>query len=202
MRPLMAGKRRKDILPLEEALRAQSAFARTLRTWEGARRAAVRSATVRARRRGALPSSQAAAAPPVSLMEVALARYGLFDKDAAGACAEYARQRRTFSIHSRRGRRKLRTAVPEARLDLHGMTCSEARSALDSFFAQARERLLQKVEIVHGKGHHSKGGSVLAPSVKRYVQAHPHAGELFHPAERRGGKGTTWVLLKRSVPLH
>ena len=84
----------------------------------------------------------------------------------------------------------------EAVIDLHGCTRDEAWSRLESFFADCRRRGLQKVLIIHGKGTHSDGGSVLLQVVKQFLEQNRHAGESGLSRKEDGGSGSTWVLLK------
>jgi DNA-nicking Smr family endonuclease len=94
-----------------------------------------------------------------------------------------------------RGPANQRTVEPQATLDLHGMNSREAEQALDNFIHLARRRGLQRVLIVHGKGHHSPGEPVLLGVVRRYLEKCPYTG-AFGPAGRKhGGRGATWVAV-------
>ena len=87
---------------------------------------------------------------------------------------------------------------PQATLDLHGVNSREAEQALENFVLECRRRGLQKVLIVHGKGHHSQGEPVLRSVVQRYLEKSPYTG-AFGPAERRyGGRGATWVVVREA----
>ena len=46
----------------------------------------------------------------------------------------------------------------DARLDLHGLTSDEAKTALGTFLQEQRNRGERCVKIIHGKGSHSPGG--------------------------------------------
>jgi len=95
---------------------------------------------------------------------------------------------------------RLRRSEPQARLDLHGMTASEAKLAVDRFLREAKARGLEKVLIIHGKGNHSPGQPVLSAGVRAWLEHSPLAG-AFGPAERRhGGEGATWVIVRWSEP--
>jgi DNA-nicking Smr family endonuclease len=85
----------------------------------------------------------------------------------------------------------------DASLDLHGMTAREAEAALASFFAAAERTGCRKVMIVHGKGLHSASGPVLEGIMKRWLERRASAGKSGHADAANGGKGATWVLLKR-----
>jgi DNA-nicking Smr family endonuclease len=99
---------------------------------------------------------------------------------------------------SRREQRNQPGADPQATLDLHGMTSREAEQALEDFVLRCRRRGLGKVLIVHGKGHHSRGEPVLQRVVRLYLEKSPYTG-AFGPADRRhGGRGATWVMLRKA----
>jgi len=90
-------------------------------------------------------------------------------------------------------------AMPvDACLDLHGMTKVEADVALGSFFRAAESDGSRKVLIVHGKGLHSASEPVLAGYVRTWLERRASAGRTGHADAANGGKGATWVLLKRS----
>ena len=92
----------------------------------------------------------------------------------------------------------LRTLKPQATLDLHGMNSREAEQALENFVLDCRRRSIRKVLIIHGKGHHSQGDPVLKEVVRRYLEKSPYAG-AFGPADRKhGGRGATWVVVRRA----
>ena len=85
----------------------------------------------------------------------------------------------------------------DAEIDLHGMTVREAEKALDDFFRISREMGYRKVMIIHGKGNHSSGGGVLSAWVKRYLEREPSAGRTGKADRKNGGRGATWVMIKR-----
>jgi len=96
-------------------------------------------------------------------------------------------------------RRRLRNKKPDAQIDIHGKTGDEARVALDSFFGSSRERGLEKVLVIHGKGNHSTGEAVLKRVVMEFVERCPFAGESGRGKAVEGGEGVTWVLLKETA---
>jgi DNA-nicking Smr family endonuclease len=95
-------------------------------------------------------------------------------------------------------RRRLLARKPDAILDLHGLTQDDAWSSLTAFFDDAKQRGLEKVLIVHGKGNHSAGFGPLKKLVKDFLQRCPQAGESGHNPPAGGGSGATWVLLKKT----
>ncbi len=125
--------------------------------------------------------------PRANPIDVWLRRHGTVDKDEAEEVAV---------VGAAEERRRLRAARAEATIDLHGCNRDEAWARLESFFADALRRGLRKVLIVHGKGAHSEGGSVLPSLVRLFIERHPRAGESGHPDGREGGTGSTWVILK------
>ena len=54
----------------------------------------------------------------------------------------------------------------------------------------------EKVLVVHGKGNHSEGESVLKRTTREFVERCPFAGESGQAEVRLGGSGATWVALK------
>jgi hypothetical protein len=93
-------------------------------------------------------------------------------------------------------RRRLLDKRPDAVIDLHGQTRDEAWESLESFFRAGRQRGLEKVLIVHGKGNHSGSEAVLKRMVRDFVERCPFAGESGSGGAAYGGGGSTWVLLK------
>ena len=100
----------------------------------------------------------------------------------------------------RRTERRLRdgTVAIEARLDLHGMTQSEAYTALQHFMATQIKAQSRTVLIITGKG---KGGDgVLRSSLGSWLQSLPYAKDILaiHSAAiRHGGQGAFYVMLRR-----
>jgi DNA-nicking Smr family endonuclease len=92
-------------------------------------------------------------------------------------------------------RRLLRTA-PDDILDIHGMTSEKAWVSLESFFSGAKEKGFKKLRVIHGKGNHSQGDSVLIQTVRKYIEKCPFAGESGFEKVNYGGGGATWVFLK------
>jgi DNA-nicking Smr family endonuclease len=93
-------------------------------------------------------------------------------------------------------RRRLRSKKPDAELDIHGQTRDDAWQSLETFFNHAREKELEKVLIIHGKGNHSADEPVLKRVVMDFIERCPFAGESGRGKASAGGEGATWVLLK------
>ncbi|MFO7731338.1 MAG: Smr/MutS family protein [Spirochaetia bacterium] len=93
----------------------------------------------------------------------------------------------------------LRKMEPEDEIDLHGLSLEQSLTRLEQFLNEALRRGLRKVQVVHGKGNHSKGKAVLPKAVLEYLQQSPIAGELGTPRREKGGAGATWVIIKTQI---
>jgi DNA-nicking Smr family endonuclease len=86
-------------------------------------------------------------------------------------------------------------------LDLHGMTASEAKVALDRFLSAANRRGHRCVLIVHGRGRNSKDQiPVLKRRVSAWLAHGPWARLVLAFTSARpcdGGAGAVYVLLRR-----
>lgn len=112
---------------------------------------------------------------------------GIYDKDSDD-------NERPVSAQEKR--RRLRNKRPDAELDIHGLTREEAWQALEFFFNESKKNELEKIMIIHGKGNHSAGESVLKRTVMDYIEHCTFAGESGRAKAALGGEGSTWVLLK------
>ena len=92
--------------------------------------------------------------------------------------------------------RALRDLPPQAELDLHGMSGSEAEEAIDRFVRDARARGLTKVLLIHGKGNHSPGEPVLERVVRNFLEKCPLTGAFGKADRARGGRGATWGRMR------
>ncbi|MDR0568491.1 MAG: Smr/MutS family protein [Spirochaetaceae bacterium] len=127
--------------------------------------------------------------PAAHPLEAWLNRHDVYDKDAANPDGD---------LRPWEARRRLLHKKPDATIDLHGLTQHEAWTALEAFFSGARSQGFEKLWIIHGKGNHSAGGSVLGRIVQKYLERCPFAGENGHGNASSGGSGVTWVLLKKT----
>jgi len=92
---------------------------------------------------------------------------------------------------------RIRRMKPQASLDLHGKTVTDAELLLESFLADSRRRGLEKVLIIHGKGLHSASEPVLAAFVRKTLEHSTIVG-AFGPADREmGGRGATWARIRK-----
>ena len=138
---------------------------------------------------------------PLSNLPHALAPFQIGERAAprvpeAVATAPPAMDRKTWQ---RLGRGRL---VPEARLDLHGMTLSEAHLALPAFLATAAARGRRLVLIITGKGGSTPDAprGVLRRQVPQWLRATPLSQwvQEVRPAhQRHGGDGALYVWLRR-----
>jgi len=101
-------------------------------------------------------------------------------------------------VSAQEKRRRLRNKKPDAELDIHGKTRDEAWQELEVFFGGAKEKGFEKIVIIHGKGNHSAGESVLKRVVMDFIERCPFAGESGKGKAAAGGEGATWVLLKET----
>ncbi len=143
---------------------------------------------------GGEPRTQAEdALPQVNPMDLWLRHHGVVDKDALAQEAEERERNQS--------REYLKRLPIGARIDLHGLTRDEAWERLDAFIGDCSRRGIQKVLIVHGKGHHSKERSdvsILSAMVRTFVELDRRLGASGHPDKRLGGSGATWAIIKKN----
>lgn len=181
-----------DVLRRWEELQRQEAKAAKERKGPGKMANAPRSVSP-----AAAPGSERGGAPrprepdATRVLEGWLNRHGVSDKDAEPGDGADDREARIEAAA------RLRRLEPQAVLDLHGKTATEARGLLTAFLASSMGLGLEKVLVVHGKGNHSVGDPVVAEVVRQVLEESPIAG-AFGPAERHsGGTGATWVVLRK-----
>lgn len=94
--------------------------------------------------------------------------------------------------------------VPEAKLDLHGMTLAVAERAVAAFLAESSERGRRVVLIVTGKGLRLDGGRVLGGRIRGEFPGWLDRADNraliagVRPAHlRHGGSGAFYILLRR-----
>ncbi|MBI3434256.1 MAG: Smr/MutS family protein [Proteobacteria bacterium] len=107
----------------------------------------------------------------------------------------------TMPALDRRTRHKLArgTAAIDARIDLHGLTQSEAHAALRGFLRGAHERGARHVLVITGKGGRV-GGGVLKRQVPLWLQSAElrHFVVSFEGAHvGHGGEGALYVQVRR-----
>jgi DNA-nicking Smr family endonuclease len=90
----------------------------------------------------------------------------------------------------------------QGHVDLHGMTRSEAKAAVDDFLRRSRQAGKRCVLVVHGRGTHSKDQlPVLKEALRTWLSTnrfgrHVLAFATARPAD--GGAGAIYVLLRRA----
>jgi DNA-nicking Smr family endonuclease len=94
--------------------------------------------------------------------------------------------------------------LPQASLDLHGMTLAAAERAVAAFLEDATARDLRVVLIVTGKGLRLEGGRMLGGRIRAEFVGwlnradNRHRVRAVRPAHaRHGGGGAFYVLLRR-----
>ena len=93
---------------------------------------------------------------------------------------------------------ELRLMMPEATLDLHGMTSAEAESAIRRFIDDALDAGIGKVAIIHGKGLHSADGVGILRDVSiKTLNELSCCREMCAAKPAYGGQGVLWVILRK-----
>ena len=95
----------------------------------------------------------------------------------------------------RRGRLSI-----QAKLDLHGLTQTEAHAALHGFVQRSQATGRRAVLIITGKGAVSAGGGVLRRAVPRWLHDPPLRDLVLAVREAQpkdGGEGALYVLLRK-----
>lgn len=97
--------------------------------------------------------------------------------------------------------------VPEARLDLHGMTVDHAHGALIQFILGAQMRGFRLVLVITGKGQREdpydpmpRRRGVLKTQVPMWLKMAPAASAVLQVSEahrKHGGEGAYYVYLRR-----
>lgn len=154
---------------------------------------------VEAPRPGPMPAPEAKAIKPFRVGE----RVG--DSVSPKPRAETAVPRMDSKAYARMKRGKTR---PEARLDLHGMTLSDAEAALSGFIFRAHSQGKRLVLVITGKGRDRDDGGpipvrtgVLRRQVPDWLRRPPLSAVVLDVAEahqRHGGSGALYVYLKRN----
>ena len=81
-------------------------------------------------------------------------------------------------------------------IDLHGLTSAEAEIELKNFLLNSKNKGYTKVCVIHGKGIHSSGESVLKKMVDNVLRDCPYVGATGFSQQKDGGKGSRWVTFK------
>lgn len=93
---------------------------------------------------------------------------------------------------------QLRAMLPQATLDLHGLTAEEAETALHRFITESLDSGIEKISVIHGKGLHSQDGvGVLRDVTVKVLEEEACCKEMSNAKPAFGGSGVTWVILKK-----
>ncbi len=105
------------------------------------------------------------------------------------------------------GRMKRGKLSPEARIDLHGMTVSQAHPALVGFILNAHSQAMRLVLVITGKGRTSRDNGpiptrfgVLKHQVPHWLSVAPVKSVVLQVNEahqKHGGTGAIYVYLRR-----
>ncbi|MEP9387093.1 Smr/MutS family protein [Mesorhizobium sp. KR9-304] len=90
----------------------------------------------------------------------------------------------------------------EGRVDLHGMTQSEAHSLLLSFLQRAHAGGVRYVLVITGKGFSSGGDGILRRQVPAWLSTPPFRALVSShdlAARNHGGEGALYVRLRRKA---
>ncbi len=96
--------------------------------------------------------------------------------------------------------RKIKQGVirPESSIDLHGYRQTEALEALETFIADALQRRLRMVLVIHGQGYRSQNDAVLKPLIQRWL-ANQSQVLAWCPAQAHDGAGgASYIYLHTS----
>jgi DNA-nicking Smr family endonuclease len=88
----------------------------------------------------------------------------------------------------------------DGRLDLHGMTASQAQDALVEFLRTMRSRNERCVLVIHGKGERHAGAGVLRGEIAAWLsqgKAREHVAAFATARDEDGGEGAVYVALRR-----
>ncbi len=156
-----------------------------------------------ARAASASPAVSVASLRPFSIGELAKTAHGPTDRHTAAAqVSQPVRMEKKRFSRMKRGK-----LAPEARLDLHGMTLSQAQPALVGFVMRAQAGGLRLVLVITGKGRKGDDGGpvparrgILRHHVPQWLGQPPLSAAVLqvspsHP--RHGGDGAFYVYLRR-----
>lgn len=86
----------------------------------------------------------------------------------------------------------------EAQIDLHGLTVPMAKSALNEFLVDCRNKNRKCIRVIHGKGIGSREGKpVLKNKVNHWLRQRSEVQAFCSARPIDGGTGAIYVLLSR-----
>ena len=109
-----------------------------------------------------------------------------------------ARDTRFHSGLQKKLQRKIKQGVirPQASIDLHGYRQGEALAALEAFIADALQRQLRMVLVIHGQGFRSANDAVLKPLVQRWLATQPQVLAWCPAQVHDGAAGASYIYLR------
>ncbi len=118
----------------------------------------------------------------------------IFEEEDHGALFEPLSSRRTKTLRKKK-------FIPEAQIDLHGLTRKEALRKVHFFLENASYQGLKTVLVITGCGHGSEGEAVLRSAVEDFLT---QEGQLWVSSWERaprklGGEGAIAVSLRRKA---
>ncbi len=94
-----------------------------------------------------------------------------------------------------RSQRIQKYPLPQAQLDLHGCTAVEAIQQSLDFLTRARNRRLQTVQIITGKGLHSEGPAVLPEVVEEKLRELEEADDILAYRWENGSRKASGAVI-------
>lgn len=85
----------------------------------------------------------------------------------------------------------------EATLDLHGMSVSHAKAALEQFLQDSLQQEIRVVVVIHGKGKHNM--PILKNKLNQWLRNVNYVLAFCSASSSHGRRGAIYVLLKRST---
>ena len=88
--------------------------------------------------------------------------------------------------------------IIQKELDLHGFTVNEARKKIEHFLLQAQQQNLFHLRVIHGKGNHGNGRSIIKNHVNHWLPQVEFVLAFYSCLPKYGGTGAIYILLKKS----
>lgn len=85
------------------------------------------------------------------------------------------------------------------RLDLHGLSVTDAQQALKQFIISHYQAANRTLLIIHGKGAYQVECSILKSFVNHWLKQLPQVLAFHSALPKDGGKGAVYVLLKNQT---
>ena len=85
----------------------------------------------------------------------------------------------------------------KGRLDLHGLTVSDARFELCKFIDDQLKKKHRCVLIIHGKGRNVENNAVLKNHVNHWLRQFSEVLAFHSAIAKHGGQGAIYVILRK-----